>query len=1107
MGLLMSPEMTHQFSPKTLLKSRRPEKFSDTVVQAVPELHRTLFEYHLDSLTSRSQENDFERFARRLCEAEICPNLLPHTGPTGGGDSKVDAETYPVAESLALSWFVGVGGREAAMERWGFAFSAKRDWRPKVRSDVAKLVATGRGYSKAFFVSSRFIPDRERAEVEDKLRIEHGVDVRIFDRTWILDRVFEHHRESLAVEELSVDLPVRQHVVKGPRDQAREEALAESEEMIETLLREQRTGSALVEHALDAADIARQLERPRIDLQGRYARADELAMRFGSQRQQVEAAYQWAWTLLWWLEDEEALFCQYARVEERAIASDNVQDLECLTNLLQLIYASVRQRQVAGDIEALNGFTSRLTASLERLSVTKERPSAALQAKTMLAQVAILQKMVERKPIDAELGILRDCFARTEGLVGFPLQSIVEVVTELGRYVDECPAYESLMDTITEIVAARTGEISAGRLYLHRGEQKIRAEREVEAIALLGRSFAKLGKNETRRELVYALYLCARAYENIGLLWAARGTLLSAASISTSDYWRYGDVTPHQATCYRRLKWIELKLGRVAHSLVWFELEKILWLHLKELGEDVPSDEDSVAYGGLLAGLLLRSQPGEFQLLETLPDALERLGLSVAAETLLFALGYPEHVESGAAAVGMQPLELMSRLFELDSEGAIPRAPEFYASDAVRLVSNVLGCRVSVQSRTASPCIEVSEAILAALEGFVATSAAKGAMAFRESFEVEVVDSETQADDFVWSMRDVGSDQILSVSCRRSPDVDTTGGIELSAASELILAVVSQVLAQSVHFSSLSQDLGVLIKDERVLDRAIGFASAFGAQANVLGRTPKTSLAAWSRGNDRRYAKIPTKAWSPPKPSGEVATKPIRQFRPGEGDAPPALLDRSNLSPAQVHTSSVINVPVWDQAKWNAVLFMYDPTMSTPPCLGLVFREGEAGHKIFAEWRNRFGDVDRDERFRISIVKGVCSARVHDYTVVIGSEIPSDSGEDGYWTMVSRMCRMGPSNSTNLDNFVRCYRGTGAFFLFPAFTPKGWDGSTSPEYDMRVRLLVRRLHIREAWEIGPNDPDGIAIDEDDDPIVPTGVTNPPVRWWMERRAKGSRKGC
>ena len=53
-------------SPHELLKARRPEKFSDSVSHEVPALDRSLLEYHLETLTSRSQENDFENFARRL---------------------------------------------------------------------------------------------------------------------------------------------------------------------------------------------------------------------------------------------------------------------------------------------------------------------------------------------------------------------------------------------------------------------------------------------------------------------------------------------------------------------------------------------------------------------------------------------------------------------------------------------------------------------------------------------------------------------------------------------------------------------------------------------------------------------------------------------------------------------------------------------------------------------------------------------------------------------------------------------------------------------------------------------------------------------------------
>jgi hypothetical protein len=96
-----------EFSPREFLKGRRPERFSDSVGIDVPILDRALLDYHIDTLTNRGDEQPFETFARRLAERTICPNLLPHTGPSSGGDSKVDSETYPVSEAIALAWFVG----------------------------------------------------------------------------------------------------------------------------------------------------------------------------------------------------------------------------------------------------------------------------------------------------------------------------------------------------------------------------------------------------------------------------------------------------------------------------------------------------------------------------------------------------------------------------------------------------------------------------------------------------------------------------------------------------------------------------------------------------------------------------------------------------------------------------------------------------------------------------------------------------------------------------------------------------------------------------------------------------------------------------------------
>ena len=67
---------------------------------------REVLSHHLETLTNQKDETTFEAFAQRLVERFIAPNLRPQTGPTGGGDGKTDAETYPVAKSVAQRWYV-----------------------------------------------------------------------------------------------------------------------------------------------------------------------------------------------------------------------------------------------------------------------------------------------------------------------------------------------------------------------------------------------------------------------------------------------------------------------------------------------------------------------------------------------------------------------------------------------------------------------------------------------------------------------------------------------------------------------------------------------------------------------------------------------------------------------------------------------------------------------------------------------------------------------------------------------------------------------------------------------------------------------------------------
>ncbi|HJS61038.1 MAG TPA: hypothetical protein VJ800_04730, partial [Pseudolabrys sp.] len=123
--------LPERLMPSAFMRQLRPEVYSDTGEKAAYVLDASLLEFQLNSITSRNETHDFEIFCRKLCERTICSNLRPQTGPEGGGDSKADADTYPVADEIATLTYVGEAN--AGRERWAFAFSAKSTWSQKAR--------------------------------------------------------------------------------------------------------------------------------------------------------------------------------------------------------------------------------------------------------------------------------------------------------------------------------------------------------------------------------------------------------------------------------------------------------------------------------------------------------------------------------------------------------------------------------------------------------------------------------------------------------------------------------------------------------------------------------------------------------------------------------------------------------------------------------------------------------------------------------------------------------------------------------------------------------------------------------------------------------------
>jgi hypothetical protein len=97
---------------------------------------------------------------------------------------------------------------------------------------------------------------------------------------------------------------------------------------------------------------------------------------------------------------------------------------------------------------------------------------------------------------------------------------------------------------------------------------------------------------------------------------------------------------------------------------------------------------------------------------------------------------------------------------------------------------------------------------------------------------------------------------------------------------------------------------------------------------------------------------------------------------------------------------------------------------------------------------------------------------------------------------------MDPPDSRNLTAFLEQYERIGKYVILPAHFS---DTAEFPEPFWELWIGKRELHVRPAWQIDENDPDGIAVGEDDDPIIPDGIKDAPVIRVLQRFPQRKRR--
>jgi hypothetical protein len=1073
------------------MRGRRPTLFSDTLIESSAPHTRDAFEYRLQTITARSEEAQFQRFVHALLEVEVCPNLMPQTGPTGGGDSKVDSETYAVADAIAERWWSGAA-REAANGQWAFAISAMQDWRKKARQDIDNVLASGRTYQRIYFVTNQFVKDKDRVKVEEELTRRAGnIPVRIFDRTWIVQAVYDHDHWPIAERELG--LPTAHSKTPGsigPLDASRARQLAAVEAEIADPARFANSPVQLAHAWLTSALLARGLGRSREEVDQRFDRAIEAARRSGHSRCLRRMLYQKVWTAYWWFEDYTAVIGGYDAIEASLDDDTNSWDLEQLTNLYTLLHSAEMHNWLPVGAATLEARRDRLRGRLECLSTRRSHPTDAAWARTHLLHLTFLADPQNPRRHEETVKGFQTLLREVERLPEYPVESLCEVISVFAQFPFTIEGFDAIADRAGELVGQRLGAQAQARQLLDRAAHKVSQKAPEDALRLLGRATSLLQRQPSRELYLEGAWITAQAYCDVGLFCAARAHLLLGLNRSLRSVVEDAEVSADSLGFALRLARVELAAGRLP-----LMLEALHYADIMAGALDL-SDKGKAAYFSErqdLEALLSRSIAGSTQAdaeaIRAAPAALGARQLHVAEQVALALLGHSQEalqtMTDGVDLAALQAIPWPADVGPIDWESG--------AAGTIR--SRILGCELKATGIATQEARALAMTIFAALEGFAATAFADQLANNNDRLLLTLDDSQHARSLSVSIDEDECGDPVIHLGFAR-------GALSAYATTnefhKEVVEVVANVIGR-VCTPGTRTDLERMFSQDAVHDRAFGLLSACVLDDTSLesptldALRPQSSTVAELIDGGRFQPSVLAAA-GPDIWHGEVRT-----------DEPPAHVFKFHHR----HTRRVgaINDLLWNRAGWQGVGFAWTP--GSAPEMYLMFRHADAAAKILRGWHRRVDGGDADQILRVAMITDVDKEHRAYYRVGIA---PAQAGfvTDATETLMIavRSNTMTPEYSTNLDAFLAAFAQHGRFRLGVAAAPADTRFPFAP-LDVEP-IDLTKLEIKAAWQIETNEHMfGLMLRADDDPYIPPTIETPtelPVTRLIEvARRRGRRR--
>ena len=181
------------------------------------------------------------------------------------------------------------------------------------------------------------------------------------------------------------------------------------------------------------------------------------------------------------------------------------------------------------------------------------------------------------------------------------------------------------------------------------------------------------------------------------------------------------------------------------------------------------------------------------------------------------------------------------------------------------------------------------------------------------------------------------------------------------------------------------------------------------------------------------------------------------------------------------------DMSLWDHAAWYGCSFLFYEDVALPPILGLIFKDIEAGFRIFDEWKEQ--EKHGALRIGIIIVRHFDKNHPSWYRVCVtpAREVINNPVRKGEIRgIMPKACDMNPDDDEGKVVFLENeFKRFGQIGVAPISTEMV-DNQNFEEFFRRC-VRISAVSIVEEWEIADGSWEAAAVRPNDEPYIPEGM--------------------